>query len=86
MLHAGQATFGDISRWTPPSRAIPDGSGHFNRGEPVAAAAGEDTSPDPSNPTPEGEARVHAPPLAPAHAVSGDWLDSSPFRPPEPPG
>jgi hypothetical protein len=28
----GTAAYGDVSRWHPPSRALPDGSAHINRG------------------------------------------------------
>ena len=34
-VQAGIATTGDITRWTPPSAALPDGTTHLNRGEPA---------------------------------------------------
>jgi hypothetical protein len=84
-VHAGVAKFGDVARWTPPSRAVPSGEGHFNREKPLGAPV-ESEPPGPGAHTPEAETRVGAPSPKPEHAVLPSWLDTSPFRPPEPSG
>jgi hypothetical protein len=84
-IHAGQAIFGDVSRWQPPSRAPVDGSIHINREAPLTQAPHTSETPDPSSSTPEADSHAHAAADAPQHAVSPSWLDASPFRP-KPPG
>jgi hypothetical protein len=52
-IEAGTAQLGDISRWTPPSRALPESSLHINRGTPETATAPVDANPAESTSEPE---------------------------------
>jgi hypothetical protein len=68
-VEAGTATFGDVSRWTPPRRGAPDGTSHLNRGAPASWEPPGSSLPNPAITAPEPEQAPSQPPSAPAEAA-----------------